>query len=39
MQFEVPAGNALVFSRPDGSLLPVPQTQPLTRPVTVLPPR
>jgi hypothetical protein len=35
MQFEVPAGTALVFSRPDGSLLAVPEVRPLTRPITV----
>lgn len=37
MHFEVPAGNTLVFSRPDGSLLDVPQTQPRTCPVAILP--
>jgi hypothetical protein len=35
MQIEVPAGNALIFSRPDGSLLSVPEARPLTRPIAV----
>jgi hypothetical protein len=33
MRFEVPAGTALVFSGPDGALLPVPQVRPLSRTV------
>lgn len=37
MHFDVPAGNTLVFSRPDGSLLDVPQTQPMMRPVGISP--
>lgn len=36
MQFEVPAGNALIFSRPDGSLLVVPEAKPTTRPIAII---
>jgi hypothetical protein len=36
MQFEVPAGNALVFSRADGSVLSVPETHPMTRPIAIV---
>ena len=36
VQFEVPAGNALIFSRPDGSLLAVPEAKPMTRPIAVI---
>ncbi|WP_297343464.1 hypothetical protein [Amnibacterium sp.] len=36
VQFEVPAGNALIFSRPDGSLLAVPEARPMTRPIAVV---
>jgi hypothetical protein len=35
VQFEVPAGNALVFSGPDGALLAVPEARPLTRPIAI----
>jgi hypothetical protein len=36
VQFEVPAGNALIFSRPDGELLDVPEARPMTRPVAIV---
>jgi hypothetical protein len=36
VQFEVPAGNALIFSRPDGVLLDVPEARPMTRPVAIV---
>lgn len=37
MRFEVPAGTALVFSGPDGAILPVPQLRPLSRTIEVDP--
>jgi hypothetical protein len=37
MRFEVPAGTALVFSGPDGAVLPVLQTQSLSRTIEVDP--
>jgi hypothetical protein len=37
MRFEVPAGTALVFSGPDGAVLTVPHTQPLSRTIEVEP--
>lgn len=37
MRFEVPAGTALVFSGPDGALLPVPQVRSLSRTIEVEP--
>jgi hypothetical protein len=37
MRFEVPAGTALVFSGPDGAVLSVPLTQPLSRTIEVEP--
>lgn len=35
MQFDVPAGNQLVFSGPDGALLAEPETRPTTRPIAI----
>lgn len=37
MRFEVPAGNTLVFSGPDGAVLAVPQMQSSSRTIEVDP--
>lgn len=37
MRFEVPAGSTLVFSGPDGALLPVPQVHTHSRTIEVEP--